>query len=919
MNRSPLKKKDAETAAGTVAPASPPVAPAAPLTPMMAQYFAIKKDAPDALLFYRMGDFYELFFDDAIKAAAALDITLTKRGQHGGDDIPMCGVPFHAYESYLSKLIRSGFKVAICEQLEAPAEAKKRGAKSVVRRGIVRTVTPGTIIEDSLLEARSHNFLASLGLLRGGDEGALAWLDLSTGETFVRRVTPDQTSSVLAAISPKELIVPPLEEGDHWAHAIATATQAGTVTPLPKEHFDSSGGKRRLLDAYKITSLDGFGDFDRADCAALGGLLGYVELTQAGRMPSLSAPRKVDDVGAMVIDAATQASLELTKTQSGARKGSLLWAIDETVTGAGARLLAARLTAPLTDPGAINDRLDGVEYFRNAVDASASIRQTLKAAPDLSRSLSRLSLERGGPRDLLVIKNALGAARAIAKIISDDKSISQMPTVVSHAASALENASDGGFSELISELTVALKDDAPMLSRDGGFVAKGYDPGLDQTLSLRDESRRIIAGLEAKYRDQTGVKPLKIKHNNVLGYFVETPPAHGDKIMAPPNDEIFIHRQTLASAVRFTTGELADLDAKISRARDEALARELEIYETLVARVMDQHLALSNAATAIAEIDVYAALAELALAHDYVRPQIDASRAFDISAGRHPVVERALSAAGEAAFVPNDSVLASDEGALLWLVTGPNMAGKSTFLRQNALIAILAQTGAFVPAARANIGVIDRVFSRVGAADDLARGRSTFMVEMVETAAILNQASDRSLVILDEIGRGTSTFDGLSIAWAAVEHLHDKIKCRGLFATHYHELVVLAERLTRLVNVSMRVREWKGDVVFLHEVGPGAADKSYGVAVARLAGLPSRVVARAETILKDLEARGDGNVDALPLFAAAPTRQDQSEDNDGESASALIDALSDIDPDALTPKQALDAIYALKTLTGKHD
>lgn len=914
MNRSPLKKKTEDAKAGMKVSASSAV------TPMMAQYFAIKEEAPDALLFYRMGDFYELFFDDAIKAAAALDITLTKRGQHGGDDIPMCGVPFHAYESYLSKLIRSGFKVAICEQLEDPAEAKKRGSKSVVRRGIVRTVTPGTIIEESLLDARSHNFLASLGLLRGGGEGALAWIDLSTGELFVRSVTPDQTSSVLAAISPKELIVPPIEEGDQWSHGIASALEAGTVTPMPKEHFDSSSGKRRLLDVYKIASLDGFGDFDRADCAALGGLLGYVELTQAGRMPSLLVPRKVDDVAAMVIDAATQASLELTKTQSGSRKGSLLWAIDETVTGPGARLLASRLTAPLTNPDVINERLDAVEYFQNAADASASLRQRLKETPDISRSLSRLSLGRGGPRDILAIKDALASARVIAAVIADIPSITKAPTSLSVATMSLENAKGGGFSELLSKLSAALQNEVPLLARDGGFVAKGYDPGLDQTLQLRDESRRLIAGLEAKYRDQTGVKPLKIKHNNVLGYFVETPSAHGDKLMASPHDEMFIHRQTLASAVRFTTGELADLDAKISRARDEALARELEIYEDLVGDVMQLHSALSAAATAIAEIDVYTALAHLAAMRDYVRPRIDNSLAFEISAGRHPVVERALKESGEASFVPNDSALAHDDASLLWLVTGPNMAGKSTFLRQNALIAILAQIGAYVPASDAHIGVIDRVFSRVGAADDLARGRSTFMVEMVETAAILNQASDRSLVILDEIGRGTSTFDGLSIAWAAVEHLHDKIKCRGLFATHYHELVVLSERLTRLINMSMRVREWKGDVVFLHEVEPGAADRSYGVAVARLAGLPDRVVKRAEAILKELEARGkDGGVNALPLFAAAPISQEDVADTHNSPDTVLSDALGALDPDALTPKQALDAIYALKALTDEHE
>ncbi|MBL4618891.1 MAG: DNA mismatch repair protein MutS [Marinicaulis sp.] len=884
-----------------------------PPTPMMVQYLAIKEGAADALLFYRMGDFYELFFDDAITAAGVLDITLTKRGQHGGEGIPMCGVPFHAYESYLEKLIKAGFKVAICEQMENPAEAKKRGAKSVVRREIVRTITPGTITEETLLDARANNFLGSLALLRSGEEAAIAWVDVSTGELSVRETGLAAIASDLAVIAPKELIAPETSEESSWTVVISAFADEGALALMPSEHFDSTSGQRRMMEAFGVASLDGFGDFSRAECSALGALLSYISLTQVGRMPALAAPRRVAASAAMAIDAATRASLEITTAQKGGRTGSLLWAIDRTVTGAGARLLSARLAAPLTNPEEINKRFDAVAYFAEASDLRDIVRNALKKTPDISRSLSRLSLQRGGPRDLAAIRDALIAARSISGEVSQINDLSAKPESLSPVIEALEDRKGEGFSALISTLSGALSDNPPLLARDGGFIAKGYDVGHDRALLLRDESRRVIAGLEAQYREMTSLKVLKIRHNNVLGYFVETPPSHGDKLMASPFDETFIHRQTLASAVRFTTGELADLDAKISRARDEALARELTLYDELVTEVLGRRDSVSAAGMALGEIDVHAALAELATDESFQRPRVDDSVAFDIKSGRHPVVERALRVGGEAGFVANDCLLSEDDDAHLWLITGPNMAGKSTFLRQNALIAILAQAGSFVPAESAHIGVIDRVFSRVGASDDLAKGRSTFMVEMVETAAILNQATERSLVVLDEIGRGTSTFDGLSIAWAAVEHLHDVNRCRGLFATHYHELTALSEPLSCLVNMSMKVREWKGDVVFLHEVGAGPADRSYGIAVARLAGMPGRVVERAEAVLALLEEQrqAGGAIDELPLFAAAaPIHAPVDNEGEGKVASALKDA----NPDAMSPREALEFIYRLKSL-----
>lgn len=881
---------------------------------MMAQYLEIRPKAGEALLFYRMGDFYELFFDDAIKASAALDITLTRRGKHAGEDIPMCGVPFHSYETYLARLIRAGFSVAICEQTEDPAEAKKRGAKSVVRRAIVRVVTPGTITEDTLLDAAEGNFLAALAIL-GDGEAALAAADISTGELVVKSTSAEMSAVDFAALPISELVIADgVETSDNeaaelWRRRINAFADATRVTRQAASTFDSRSGERRVREAFSVAALDAFGDFSRVECAALGGLLSYLSLTQVGAPLSLRPPKRLQTSAAMVIDETTRASLELLKSQSGGRAGSLLGAVDRTVTAAGARLLARRLSSPLTIAADIIRRQASVTLFVEDRRLGEDCRAALGATPDMARALARISLGRGGPRDLGGIRDGLIAARAIAALLARSEPGEEMKD----AARALEAQPGAGFSNTIRLLSEALLDAPPMLARDGGFIAKGFDPALDTAIALRDESRRVIAGLEASYRELTGVKTLKIRHNNILGYFVETPPSSGDVLLTGPNAAPFIHRQTLASAVRFTTGELADLDARIARARDEALARELEIYAMLAGEVGARADDIAAAAEAIAAIDVAASFAMLALEADYVRPVVDDSLVFEIEGGRHPVVEAGARKAGAAKFVANDCRIGDERGALLWLVTGPNMAGKSTFLRQNALICILAQAGGFVPARAAHIGIADRVFSRVGAADDIARGRSTFMVEMIETAAILNQAGPRSLVVLDEIGRGTSTFDGLSIAWAAVEHLHDRNRCRALFATHYHELTALSERLARFANVSMRVKEYKGDVVFLHEVGPGPADRSYGVAVARLAGLPREVIARADELLKRLERdrKKTAALDELPLFAApAPPAEAAAPAADDR----LRAAVAALDPDMMAPKSALEAIYQLKSL-----
>ena len=891
-------------------PQTPDLFPLAPVaavtTPMMTQYLAIKAAHPDYLLFYRMGDFYELFFEDALKASAALDIALTKRGKHLGEDIAMCGVPVHASEGYLARLTASGFKVAVCEQIEDPAEARKRGAKSVVAREVVRLVTPGTLTEDSLLDVRAHNYLLAVGTTGAGAsrEWALAWCDISTGSFDVMIVPPDRMAAEIARLSPREVLLSErlLDEPELLA---GFAIEGVALSPLPPGYFDSQAGERRLMALFRVGALEGFGGYDRAELAACGALAAYMELTQKGRLPLLRPPSRQQQSGIMAIDAATRRNLELNVTLNGARKGSLLSVIDRTVTGA--RLLAARLNAPLTDAHAIRRRQDMVQYFYDDRDLCDALRTELRRTPDLERALARLSVGRGGPRDLLAVRDALAVAASLKQRLQ--QVAHPLGGLPEDLAALLDNL--GHQEILIARLSEAIKPEPPLLTSDGGFIAQGYHPGLDELRALASESKRVIASLEEKYRRQSGIDRLKVKHNRVLGYFLETGLAQGDKMLRAPLNETFIHRQTMASNARFSTVELGELERKIDQAGNQALGIELALWEDLLGEVMGRGAAILCVARALAELDVASALADLAHRERQVRPKLDAGLAFHIIAGRHPVVEAALQQ-NVGAFVANDCDLSADgDSRRLWLVTGPNMAGKSTFLRQNALIAILAQMGAFVPAQSAHIGIVDRLFSRVGAADDLARGRSTFMVEMVETAAILNQATARSLVILDEIGRGTATYDGLSIAWAALEHLHETNRCRALFATHYHELTALGAVLPGMANVTMRVREWQGDVIFLHEVVPGAADRSYGIQVAKLAGLPAPVIARAQAVLAQLESqaaigRGAQMIDALPLFNAPPTPMEETPN------ARLITALRAINPDELPPKDALQLIYQLR-------
>ncbi|NVN86046.1 MAG: DNA mismatch repair protein MutS [Rhodopseudomonas sp.] len=898
-------------------PSSEPAVPAealARVSPMMEQYHEIKAANPGSLLFYRMGDFYELFFEDAEIASRALGITLTKRGKHQGMDIPMCGVPVERSDDYLHRLIALGHRVAVCEQTEDPALARAR--KSVVRRDVVRLITPGTLTEDTLLDARANNYLLAIARARGSsgaDRIGLAWIDISTAEFIVTECATGDLAATLARINPNEVIVTDALYSD--PELGPSLRELPAVTPLTRDVFDSATAERRLCDYFAVATMDGLSAMSRLEATAAAACVTYIDRTQLGKRPPLSPPSREISGATMAIDPATRANLELTRTLSGERRGSLLDAIDCTVTAAGSRLLAQRLAAPLTDAAMIARRLDAVASFVAEPAVRDDIRAALRAAPDMARALARLSVGRGGPRDLASLRDGILAAD---QVLARLALIDSLPADIAAAMDALRRPSR----DLAGEFARALADDLPLQKRDGGFVREGYDASLDETRKLRDDSRLIVAAMQARYADETTVKGLKIRHNNVLGYFVEVTAQHGDKLMVPPLNATFIHRQTLAGQTRFTTAELGEIEAKIANAGDRALGLELEIFERLAAMVSVAGDDLRAAAHAFALLDVATALAKLAVDDNYVRPEVDGSLAFAIEGGRHPVVEQALRRDGQP-FIANACDLSPGPGqqsGQIWLITGPNMAGKSTFLRQNALIALLAQIGSFVPATRARIGIVDRLFSRVGAADDLARGRSTFMVEMVETAVILNQASERALVILDEIGRGTATFDGLSIAWAAIEHLHESNRCRALFATHYHELTALSAKLPRLFNATVRVKEWHGDVVFLHEVLPGSADRSYGIQVAKLAGLPPGVIARAKSVLAKLEAQDRGQsaralAEDLPLFAV--TARAPAEAAPPSEAEQLIAALAAIHPDELSPREALEALYALKAKSPK--
>ena len=875
------------------------------LTPMLAQYIEIKKVHSNYLLFYRMGDFYELFFEDAVVASNALDITLTKRGKKDNKDIPMCGVPVHAADVYLARLIRKGFKVAVCEQVEKPEEARKRGSKSVVKREVVRIVTPGTVTEDSLLEATQNNFLASLSFIQ--DVVGLAWVDISTGSFQTQKCRVEQLGTALSRIQPAEILISDLiwqklKEEKHTQSLLTDWKEL--LTPLAHTFFDSVNGERRLKKIYGVTSLGAFGTFSRAEISAAGGLVEYIELTQQGKIPKLSSPQQWSASEVLEIDGATRNNLEIIKTIGGSKKGSLLATIDRTLTSAGSRLLLNWISAPPTNPLIINKRLDSITCFYENEGLLGSLRDIIRTVPDVERALSRLSADRAGPRDLIAIRNALSKTNIIkTELLTENVGLSRIKDEFKRHIQDLD-----GYYPLVELLERALADDPPILIRDGGYIARGFNAELDRLRNLKDESRALVAGLQQRYAEEMDINSIKIKHNNILGFFIEVTSLHSEKLMSHPT---FIHRQTMANSARFTTVELSELEREINQSAQKSLGIEEECFNKLRNEVLIHHERILASAFAVAEIDVFLSLAKLAIEHGYIRPIITTGNEFEIIEGRHPVVE-AFCKDGEH-FIPNSCELKLENR--LWLLTGPNMAGKSTFLRQNALIILMAQLGSYVPASYAKIGIIDRLFSRVGAADDLARGLSTFMVEMVETASILNQATEKSFVILDEIGRGTATFDGLSIAWATVEHLHHVVRCRTLFATHYHELTNLSSTLDSMKCYSMKIKEWNDDIIFLHEVVEGVAHRSYGTHVAKLAGLPDTVVQRAKVVLKELE-EGENSLaikslaEDLPLFSNIASESTSVTKNSGK----LEEYLSEIIPDNLSPRAALEIVYELKAL-----
>ena len=853
-------------------------------TPMMQQYFREKEKYQDTLLFFRMGDFFELFYDDAIKASKALDIALTKRGKAEGQDVPMCGVPAHSYEPYLQKLIRLGYKVAICDQLESPEEAKKRGGyKEIVRREVVRVVTAGTITEETLLDSTKANYL--LGISKVGAEFGLAWVDISTGEFFTSKLAAAQIQAELARIKPSEILLPDTllyEENLFEAYS----DWKNKLTPQPNNIFSQKRAEQKLKDFYKVISLSGFGKLSEAEIGACGALLEYLELTQKMSLPALQFPRQVAAENFMQIDSSTRRNLEITESATG--EGSyLLKVIDRTQTASGARLLRSLLSSPLVYAAGINARGDAVEFFFNNAEILQTTRNILGNLPDLERAVARVCIGRGSPRDMVVIRYCLAKSHELKNLLAAQK----LPVAMKEAEQDIKQ-----FNQLLGSLIEAFKDEVSAQLKDGNFIREGYSSELDTLVNIRDHSKQLIANLRDKYAEQTGITNLKITYNNILGYYIEITALNAKKM-----DESFIHRQTMANAMRFTTPELNEIQSKILNAQSESLQLEFRIFEEISNQIRAENLALSATAKAIAFIDFASSLATLAKEKNYTRPVVDDSDAFIIRKGRHPVVEENIE------FTANNCDLSQKQNT--WLLTGPNMAGKSTFLRQNALIAILAQIGAFVPAEAAHIGCVDRVFSRVGASDNLSKGQSTFMVEMVETAAIVNQATAKSLVILDEIGRGTATYDGLSIAWAVLEFIHNKIKCRTIFATHYHELTKIG--LPRLALHSMKVKEWKDNIIFLHEVGSGAADKSYGIHVAKLAGLPKEITNRSEQILKDLESGGSHLhlAEEMPLFA-----HKQELRNDDKSSS-IIAKIQSLDTDNLTPKECMDILFELKKTT----
>lgn len=842
------------------------------LTPMMQQYIHIKAQHKDYLLFYRMGDFYELFFDDAILSANELDITLTKRGKHLGQDVPMCGVPYHASEFYINKLLKKGYSIAICEQIESPEEAKKRGYKSIVQREVVRIITPGTIMEEVLLASKESNFL--IVITTSGENLAIALADISVGSFSVETMNRDALPIELARIMPKEIILPDMLFYDGF---IMKHIEKLSVTKRPDSIFDYNRCHKNILEFYNISFIDSMGNFSHDEIIAAGALIEYLKFTQKSAMPRLQNLTRVISSNFMQIDPATRYNLEITK---GIRDDSrsLLSVLDKTVTGAGGRLLTVYLSSPLTNPRMINTRLDNVEGFITFSEVRTKVRGLLISFPDIERAISRINAGRTTIKDLFYIRDGLATMLKVADIIHGRG----MPTSIQSFIIEIPP-----FDKLYQELNRSLTSDLNMINDDKSVIRDGFDPGLDRLYDIKNNTQDRINQLRDKYRRSTGITTLKISKNNVLGYFVEVSSSNASKIT---NDQ-FKHKQTLGSVVRYSTDELQLLETDIIMCNTKIVRIEEEILHNLYKTVSINAELISAVSNCIASIDVFAALAELAICNGYTRPLVDNSFAFEVIAGYHPMVQEVM----KNRFIPNNCNL--NEEDRIWLITGPNMAGKSTFLRQNAIICILAQIGSFVPAEKAHIGVIDKLFSRIGASDNISSGQSTFMVEMLETAYITRSATNQSLIIMDEIGRGTSTYDGLAIAKAVVEYVHNTICSRMLFATHYHEMCLLESQLLNLSCHTMKVVEWNNKITFVHEVILGRADRSYGIHVAQLAGMPLRILEGAYQVLQDLE-----KMSSESKAIANPKLE------------KLHQEISQLDIDNITPKLAMNILFQLKEL-----
>ena len=863
-------------------------------TPMMEQYLTIKNKHKDALLFYRMGDFYELFFEDAIAASKALDITLTKRGKTNGMDIPMCGVPFHSADNYLPKLIKKGFNVAVCEQTETIEEAKSNLKKGPLKREVVRIISPGTLTEDNLLDRNANNFLGAISDVNGSI--SISWVDVSTGCFKSRNLQKENNqkqllTNLLLRMNFSEILVSDAMElniiSEEW-HSI--------IKKQSSSLFHYSSCLQQICSYFSIISLEGIGKFSDGEVIAAGVLLSYLKLTQCGKLPILSMIQNESENNFLEIDYFTQKSLEILSNLSGETNGSLIISLDETKTAGGARLLKQRITEPFYKVVEIEKRYNLINWFLNNDIDIFKLQNNLENTPDIERSLSRISLLRGSPKDLSILCDGLLNVKQIYEtIISFKDRLNQAPLL-----NNILNQISVDYS-LFEDIKNSLKKDLPLSTKEGGFIRDGYDDNLDKLRNLRNNELEEITKLQNKYSDLTNVNSLKIKYNRMLGYHIEVRAVH-DKALR--DKDIFIHRQTTAQTSRFTTIELNEAENQLINSYDKSISIEMDIFKNFTNQIINEGKKILDIASAISELDIGIMVVKQSKDRGYVCPKILENKTLEIIEGRHPVVETQMKLS-ENSFISNDCILNKDD--FLWLITGPNMAGKSTYLRQNALIVIMAQAGLFVPAKEANIGVCDKIFSRVGASDDLAKGQSTFMIEMIETSLILNTASEKSLVILDEIGRGTATFDGLAIAWSVLDYLHNKIKPRTLFATHYHELTSLKEDLNHLSCHKMSIKEWNNSIIFMHKIIEGEADKSYGIHVAQLAGLPFEVIKKATQLLSKLENNKDNS------YLKKSDNLDDNYSNINESQ-IFFKEFDNINVDNISPREALDILYKLKLL-----